>query len=410
MFPGLFYSGDFHPFYENNRIMKKAGLLLCICAILSFFRPDSGRAAIFDITYTGFSDSAETAFAYAASIWENILVSDVPIRIHAHMAYLFPGQLGITFPNGVMNFAGGPQSNVWYATSLANAMSGTDITGGAVDMDIYFNIIASWYWGTDGLVPAGKSDFVTSALHEICHGLGFLSLSNLKGSKGSFGLIDSTSFTPLTTSFPWPQLDSLPSDFDLFLIDSTDIALTSQVNPSVELGDILTSGAVFFNGSNAMAANGGIAVPLYAPAAFVLGSSISHLDEASFPPGDPNELMTPSENTGNSIHDPGPITRGILKDLGWQLNDVSAVSEIAPGQLHIFPDPAGAILQVEGCGSQTSYGAAIYAVNGNLVKTFGAGACKGTVLQFDVHDLAPGVYILSMLGNRSVATTPFIKE
>ena len=63
-----------------------------------------GQAATFDVEFIGFSAEAETAFNYATDIWSNFLISDVPIKIIAHLQPLLPGQLGITFPNGEINF------------------------------------------------------------------------------------------------------------------------------------------------------------------------------------------------------------------------------------------------------------------------------------------------------------------
>ena len=63
-----------------------------------------GQAATFDVEFIGFSAEAETAFNFATDIWSNFLISDVPIKIVAHLQTLLPGQLGITFPNGEINF------------------------------------------------------------------------------------------------------------------------------------------------------------------------------------------------------------------------------------------------------------------------------------------------------------------
>jgi hypothetical protein len=45
-----------------------------------------GQAATFDVEFIGFSAEAETAFNYATDIWSNFLISDVPIKIIAHLA------------------------------------------------------------------------------------------------------------------------------------------------------------------------------------------------------------------------------------------------------------------------------------------------------------------------------------
>ncbi|MEI2673323.1 MAG: hypothetical protein V9F05_04695 [Chitinophagaceae bacterium] len=49
-----------------------------------------GQAATFDVEFIGFSAEAETAFNYATDIWSNFLISDVPIKIVAHLADIAP--------------------------------------------------------------------------------------------------------------------------------------------------------------------------------------------------------------------------------------------------------------------------------------------------------------------------------
>ncbi|WP_448573437.1 CARDB domain-containing protein [Trichothermofontia sp.] len=115
-----------------------------------------------------------------------------------------------------------------------------------------------------------------------------------------------------------------PTIFDIFVENGTgDILIADFPNPSIELGNELISDDVFFNGINASDANGGALPKLYAPVPYESGSSIAHLDEDTFPAGDPNSLMTPYIDFGEAIHDPGPITLGILKDLGWELQETT---------------------------------------------------------------------------------------
>ena len=211
--------------------------LISSLLVLSFYQNKcKAQAATFEVEFLGLSAEAITAFNYAADIWSNYLVSDVPINIVAHMQPLLPGQLGITFPNGELNYAGAPISDVWYASCLANAITGTDLNGDFADIEIYFSSLANWYYGLDENPGPTQYDFVSTVLHEICHGLGFLSLSNKLGTVGSFGLIDASAFAPLTTTFVWPALDTLPSVFDVYLENAAGTVLISLPNPSAELG------------------------------------------------------------------------------------------------------------------------------------------------------------------------------
>ena len=47
--------------------------------------------------------------------------------------------------------------------------------------------------------------------------------------------------------------------------------MTSYTNPSTELGSLLTSGSLWFDGSNANAANGALRVKMYAPSSWLAG-------------------------------------------------------------------------------------------------------------------------------------------
>ncbi len=106
--------------------------------------------------------------------------------------------------------------------------------------------------------------------------------------------------------------------YDLFAVDNLGRSLINPSyfgNPSSALGTQLRSGNVFFNGPNAVAANVGSNVKLYAPAAWSSGSSYAHLDDIFN--GTANALMTYSISSNEADHDPGPVTLGILEDIGW---------------------------------------------------------------------------------------------
>ncbi len=327
--------------------MKKLIFVCLIFPTLIYISPCSAQNAVFDIDYTGFSPDAEIAFNYAADLWSNYLISDVPIKVKAHMTFLLPGQLGITFPNGELNFTAAPINNVWYASCLANAISGIEINTGEADMEIYLNIAGSWYYGLDGNPVAGQYDFISTALHEICHGLGFLSLANKIGDEGSFGLIDSSAFAPLTTSFTWPDLDTLPSVFDYYLETEGGTQLVTFTNPSTELESEFTGGSTYFSSSNVLEDNGGLPGRIYATSTFTLGSSLTHWNEASYPVGNANELMTPQAAPAHASHTPGPLTLAVLDDIGWEINYDTVYTDIKSpmyNEINIYPNPVNDIL------------------------------------------------------------------
>jgi hypothetical protein len=249
--------------------------------------------------------NAQTAFNYAANIWESLINSSVPITIEACWTELAPDILGQARPaDFYMNFPGAPVANTWYAASLANALSGTDLNAAIPDMHISYSRLYDFYFGTDGNTPGSQVDFASVALHEICHGLGFLGSMIVSDSLGYWG---------------W-SISSDPAIYDRFTEEGdggTGTPLLNYSNGSAGLGSALTSQDVFFDGTNANAANGGSPPELYAPSTWVPGSSYSHLDESYN--GTQNALMTWSIGPGESEHSPGPVASGILKDVGWTI-------------------------------------------------------------------------------------------
>lgn len=320
---------------------------------------------------------------------------------------LFPGMLGITFPNGRKNFFGAPQLNTWYATSLANSITGVELNAGESDIDIYLNQTVSWYFDTTGTVPAGQYDFVSVAMHELGHGFGFVSLAKKSGSEGSFGMLEASDFAPLVSSFPWPDLDTLPGAFDRFLVNNSNVALLDLSNPSNALGSALSNNNVYFNGANAVAANGGVKPRVFAPASFELGSSISHLNEATFPTGNANEMMTPSGAPGNANHNPGPIAIGALMDIGWNINPALSVNNLLEQEFLIYPNPTVNALVVN-CKNEIAEKQTlkIIDVTGRIVFATANFSCNELI---NVSTLLTGCYNVVIETKTSVRRSRFVK-
>lgn len=276
----------------------------------------SVKGASFEITFVNaggtdnwgepclaFPANAMTAFNYATNIWASNINSNVPITIRACWANLGGGSI-LGYSGGYniyRDFSGAPVSSTWYASSLANSLYGSDLGPGVYDMHITYNTNFSWYFGTDANPTAGTMDFVTVAAHELAHGLNFSGTASYSSGIGSYG---------------W---DGYPSIYDRYMRDGSGILLTSFANPSTALGSLLTSNNLWFHGSNAMAANGSTRVKMYAPTTWSNGSSYSHLDYDTFKTPNINSMMVYAISSGTANHNPGPVTIGLLKDLGWNL-------------------------------------------------------------------------------------------
>jgi len=265
--------------------------------------PNGGTDLWGEPCYT-FPSEGQTPFNAAASIWGNIIQSAVPITIRACWADLGSSSILGYSGGGPLrrDFSSAPRPLTWYSGSLTNALAGSDLDPSYFDMHITYNLNFSWYYGTDGLTPAGQYDLMSVVLHEIAHGLNFSGSMSYSAGSGS-----------------WGYGTGYPNIYDTFMRDGSGNQLIDTgvyPNPSTAIGTALTSNNIWFHGSNAMAANGGVRVKMYAPSTWAGGSSYSHLDYTTFNDTE-NELMVYAFSSGESVHDPGPVTEGLLKDLGW---------------------------------------------------------------------------------------------
>lgn len=364
------------------------------------------NAATFTITHFDTPPDAQIAIEYAANIWGSILESEVPIKVSVAWVNMGTLTLGITFPNGRKDFPGVPVPSTWYATALANSINGNELNPGEDDINIYLNSSTNWYMGTDGNTPASQYDLVSVALHEFGHGLGFVGLAKKEGTIGSFGLLQASDFAPLITTFPWPDQDSLPGIFDRYLKNQLDEVLTNAENPSTFLGSAFISNQIYWNGPIALDANGDNSIRIYAPTTFALGSSCVHLNEGSYPAGNPNELMTPFSSPGDANHWPGPICIGMLRDIGWQVQPWVGINEAANGsaRLLVHPNPSHDVITLSGATHPANTIIRITDVSGREVLF---AMDRSTV---DVSALAPGTYALTRITGQERSHASFVKE
>ena len=264
-------------------------------------------AANFEVEYVDFSDTAKQAFQYAVDIWKTLIKSPVTIRIEANWKSLGSGVLGNCAPT--VFYAGSyiwaPVSDEYYAVALAEKILGKEIND-TLEPDLVANFSsgASWYYGTDGSCPGDRYDLVSTVLHEIAHGLGFIGTMHTIGdSLGAWGFTNGKTVT-----------------FDHWIENGSGQQLMNTSifeNPSVALLDEFTSDNLYYNSLISVLNNAGLLPKLYAPSTYNDGSSIYHLDDATYPPGSDNSLMTHAASLGEAVHNPGPIVMGMFADWGW---------------------------------------------------------------------------------------------
>jgi hypothetical protein len=275
------------------------------------FATESPPTATFDVRYSGFDEAAQAAFGAAADVWARAVVSEVPIVVDASFRSFGPGEEGfIGLANPVVTFGdaiGRPDDA--YPTALLNSLAGEDVLPNDPDIVVDFNSDSPFYFGTDGLAPAGTYDFMSLVMHELNHGMAFAGFRSVDGERASVGFFDRSRGSYV--GLPW----------DFLTVDRLDRPLLNGPIPnnSAQMKAVLTSDHLFWGGAAGTAATGGTRPKLHAPDEFSQASSYVHLDEAAYPPGDENSLMTPALNTQEAIHQPGLVALGIMADEGWRV-------------------------------------------------------------------------------------------
>jgi len=254
------------------------------------------------------------AFQAAANEWGAMLVSPVTIVVDARMTSLSCSQnsatLGSAGPTGNISrdFPGAPVAATWFPQALVNSIVGYDIDTGDADVSANFNqdigtpgCLESLGWsyviGTDA--PAGTLPFTDTVIHEIGHGLGFLSFV-------------STSTGAL--------LGGYSDHYTRFLMDETPTpTLWTALNDSGRAASARDTGQLTWSGPEIANVAGFLStgrhassgrVRMYAPANLSGGSSVSHWDTVLTP----NEIMEHSLQSNNEKR----LTNHLMLDIGWK--------------------------------------------------------------------------------------------
>jgi len=251
----------------------------------------------FSVKYNNFPEWAKKEVQAAIDVWSANFKSPVVVSVDASWGRSSSwGVLGSARPGSFFSaFSGAPDPSLWYPSALANALAGKDLDKANPEIVIQVNSAASWNTRGDGLPTGNEYDLQSVFLHEIGHGLGFLS---------------NDAYDPF---FGLGSLDQ-PTPFDAYLQTSDGRRLADLPTPSKELGLALTSSLVW-SGANAIKANGGVKPKMYTPSRYESGSSTSHLDEATFSKAGVDSVMTPNLDPGEIFKEPGPLLLAMMEDL-----------------------------------------------------------------------------------------------
>ncbi|MDQ3776922.1 MAG: DUF11 domain-containing protein [Pseudomonadota bacterium] len=274
------------------------------------------------------------AFRAAAAIWAERIESPVRIRIDASFDPLpcdaSSAVLGEAGPNTLhRDFRGAPVRKTWYVQALANALAGRDLRRDRSDIEAVFNSTVgttcafpdAWYYGLDGVPPGTKIDFVTVVLHEIGHGLGFLSLVDLKTGKKFMGLNDAYMrlLQNARTDRRYPHMTNRER-----VRASRSVRALRWTGRQVAAASTLLGDGVDLGGR----------VQMYAPRPPEPGSSVSHFSNSLVP----DQLMEPSYTGPDHVPN---LELPLLLDLGWRQADADLSIEVSDSP---DPVPQGATL------------------------------------------------------------------
>ena len=284
----------------------------------------------FEVKYNNFPEWAKKEVQSAIDVWSANFKSSVVISVDASWGRSNSwGVLGSARPGSFFSaFSGAPDPSLWYSSAAANALAGKDLDKANPEIIIQVNSGATWNTRGDRTPSPTEYDLESVFIHEVGHGLGFLS---------------NDAYDPF---YGLGSLDQ-PTPFDAYLQTADGRRLADLPTPSRELGSALTSSLVW-SGPLGVKANGGIKPKMYTPSRYESGSSTSHLDEATFSKSDLDSVMTPSLDPGEIFREPGPLLLAMMEDMRNK-PPVGVATELplSPRNVQAFTGDASALVSFD---------------------------------------------------------------
>ena len=344
-------------------------------------------------------EARRNAFRYAADLLASKLATDKTIRVASKFYVLaistqenpcpevdFVQDIGGGSPAGTIFFLseleeGDPSASaeedrigfgVGYPLSLAEEISGRELNPPGekfiregIDLSVSFNNCFPFYYGLSEPEPTNYSDFVSIAIHEMMHGLGFH--SNIEG-HGHFLLrelkIKKVGYDYTFIPFEPGEVELREviirgaTIYDMQLYSKMHDELVVNLSDSQRVEAATSADGLLWEGTNGgrnscsygqrmaelqpdSAKDQSGKPKLYAPPSsmpfFYLGSSVTHLHQ------DAEDIMGPYALTPRKMD----LALGMLKDMGWEISDEGFPPSCVPTGITVTPT-SGLVTTEEG--------------------------------------------------------------
>lgn len=183
--------------------------------------------------------------------------------------------------------------DAFYVPTLANHLARQEVNTGTT-VQMAFDSTTAWDFSTNS-TGSGLENFYITAIHELGHGLGFLSNDLPAGG--------------------WA--DNEPLAFDFFLGLGTDGTQPLFGMSNSELASAFVSDNVYWTGDMGNSANNGNPVKIYAPDPYESGSSMSHIDYSVDTTR--SLIMFPTDSGMPAFYSYTPLELGMFGDIGYSI-------------------------------------------------------------------------------------------
>ena len=327
----------------SMKTLRQVCFLLLACGACSAALAANFTVIVTDPAGTGFNDTTPftpvggnnattrgqarlNVLLEAGRVWGQRFASSQPVVVEAGFAALnCSSSLALLAWSGPKTWYTLPNApDVLLPAALADALTDSNV-GGSNDIFISVNNVVGsgsscvggrdFYLGLDHN-PGNKFDLLATLMHELGHGLGFVSLTNASGAPtvaGKFNGFEQRLYSESSGKF-WPTMT-----------DAERAAAATSAGTLVYNGPAVNARLSSFFQSAGLSIPGGHP-RIYAPATFESGSSLSHWDSVALPDLMMEPVIMPNPN---GLVD---LTGCALLDSGWPAARCPDLLPVASGQ------------------------------------------------------------------------------